>query len=273
VCPVSPTLGGVKRLEWTLAAPADVGMPEVEAMADEAVGAGCVPLGRVRADVDEAGRRWERHLAADVHDEWQAVVRAPVHVLRTADARAVVEAGKFWRVVSVRALTALSDGSIVETLLDWAETPPWPGNLQHAHGKARLEEEMLRNDAPGRSVRHVPRGGVADLLGAHERHVSEVAHERGAEVLPISSFDDAMALVGRCFAHARAVGQRVGYALTISSAAMVLFALVLCIVAPVAWWVTVIGVLWAVLTYFVLTPSWWVFFSYARWIRPSFPTA
>jgi hypothetical protein len=262
----------VKQLAWTLADPADRGVPEVEALAVAAAAAGCEPLGRVVPVPDGVAERWQRHLQKDERREWNALLAAPVQLLLAADHTAVVEVAPFWKVASVRALTPLADGSLVETLFAWSETPPWPGTLRHVHRKARLEREMLRNDTTrGRFVRPVPRGDVPDLLQAHEAHVAEIAALRGTVASPVATLEDAVGVVGRCFAHARMVAGRTASAINLVSLTLLLIALGLTLWADIAWWVPVVALLWWYLVVYVMTPGWWLFFSYTRWIRPAFP--
>src|SRR3954452_23210037 len=129
-------------------------------------------LGRLSRVAQDEVWRWAATYPRERRDELIAHLSLPPVVLGAPDGSAFITVGWWWGMPDVRLRTALSDGSVVETVRQWDQVPVPP----RAHGRIyrlgdlQQEQLLLNTPAGGRSVA-LAQGAPADLWREHQLHV------------------------------------------------------------------------------------------------------
>lgn len=250
-------------------------LPEVVAYPELVAGyrkMGLEPLGCMVLDLGEQGIG---AVAAEYDEETARRLlfenERPVPILVTPDREVAVEIGEFVDAPSVRLLTLLTNGVLVETLRRWDCIPVWPRALRRVERHLDLVSEMT---APatvvgGRTV-VVADGLPGELLDAHTAHVASATSLYGAEPYCFESMADVVWLTNKAFAHAASVDGRMTGLLLRRIAAVVALAVLLVVLGFV--WTP-----WAWLGAAVLVAAGWLAFPralvrlrYRADIRPPF---
>jgi len=163
---------------------------------------GFVRVGRIgQAD---RGRLWREAAAYPkaVRTDYVTHRAVPAVVLAAADQSAFVVVSWWWDMPDVRIRTAMTDGSVLETLRTWERAPVPMRGYGRLYRDGDLHQEQLMTNAPegGRKV-SLAEGSPADLWSQHRERISQLRRDTGAQPVVHADVSAAAALSNRLAQH------------------------------------------------------------------------
>lgn len=155
---------------------------------------------------DPTGEALVRNYAAEHQPDIRRSIATPTPVLSSPDSTSFVDVSWFWGFPSVRFLTVLEDGSLVETQRTW-DHPPTAIEALASRTAAPVEDDMLAAHMPqrGRSIELVASNSPAELWEAHQMHVEHRCDTVGSRPRAHRSMKDALPIYQEVFDHGNSI--------------------------------------------------------------------